>query len=59
MGRDPIEQVIISTILQKIRSIPQVLAAYEIDPSKTKDVNLLLEEMELHLLVAGKVHPKE
>jgi len=41
-------------ILKKTRGIPQVLAAYEIDPAKNKDMDLLFEEMELHLLTAGK-----
>jgi len=53
------EQSYISNILLKIRSIPQVQAAYEINPSTTKDINFLLEEMELHLLLAGKTGSRE
>jgi len=30
-----------------------VLGAYEIDPNGTKDLNLLLEDMELHLLISN------
>ncbi len=46
-------------ILKKTRSIPQVLAAYEIDPAKIKDMDLLFEEVELHLLAAGKEYQAE
>ncbi len=46
-------------ILKKTRSIPQVLAAYEIDPAKIKDMDILFEEMELHLLTAGKEYQAE
>ena len=58
MARNPMEKSYISNILIKIRSIPQVLAAYEIIPSKTKDIDVLMEEMELHLLLAGKAARK-
>jgi hypothetical protein len=40
--------------LGKIRSIPQIAAALEIDPAKTKDMNTLLEDIEIHLLESGK-----
>jgi len=59
MARNSMEQSYISNILLKIRSIPQVQAAYEINPSTTKDINFLLEEMELHLLLAGKTGSRE
>lgn len=36
--------------IDNIRKIKEVLAAYEIDPIKTKDIDMLLEEMEIHLL---------
>jgi hypothetical protein len=54
MAKNPLEQSALTGIIQKIRSIPQVLAAYEIDPYGTKDIDLLLGEMELHLMTAGK-----
>lgn len=40
--------------LGRIRAIPQIAAALEIDPSKTKDMNTLLEDLEIHLLESGK-----
>lgn len=58
MSRNPIEKEMMTSILQKIRSISQVVAAYEINPLSTKDIDLLLEEMELHLLLAGKTDSK-
>ena len=54
MAKNPLEHSIMGGIIKKIRNIPQVLAAYEIDPSGTKDIDLLLGEMELHLMTAGK-----
>lgn len=54
MAGNPLEKAMIEAILKKIRGIPQVRAAYEVDAAHTKDVGLLLEEMELHLMIAGK-----
>ncbi|MEN8225890.1 MAG: IPExxxVDY family protein [Bacteroidota bacterium] len=54
MAKNPIEQLMLGGIIQKIRKIPQVLAAYEIDTAGTKDIDILLGEMELHLMVEGK-----
>ena len=54
MARNPMEQIRINNMISKIRSIPQVLAVYEIDAAKTKGVDMLLQEMELHLMTAGK-----
>ncbi len=59
MARDPLEQAILSGIMKKIRNIPQVLAAYEVDPEKTRDVDHLVQEMELHLMAAGKSYTVE
>ncbi len=59
MAGDALEQNTIHNILKKTRSIPQILAAYEIDPAKIKDMDLLFEEMELHLIIAGKEDPAE
>jgi len=53
MARDPMEQLRLSSMIGKIRSIPQVLGVYEIDAVKTRDVDMLLQEMELHLMAAG------
>lgn len=54
MARNPMEEVWINTMVSKIRSIPQVLGVYVIDTNQTKGVDLLLQEMELHLMVAGR-----
>jgi len=59
MAGNPLEQALVSGIIRKIRSIPQVLAAYEIDPNNTKDADILLAELELHLMEAGKAYNKE
>lgn len=54
MARNPLDDSTRTTLVSKIRKISQVVAAYEIDPMGTKDMNLLLEEMELHLLISDK-----
>jgi hypothetical protein len=54
MASNPMEAVLTSSIIKKLRSIPQVLAAYQINTAGTKDIDLLLAEMELHLLIAGR-----
>ena len=54
MTKNPLEQSTMGGIIKKIRNIPQVLAAYEIDTTGTKDIDILLGEMELHLMTAGK-----
>lgn len=54
MAKNPLDNGARNAIISKIRDISQVLAAYEIDMSRTKDLDLLLEEMELHLLTSGK-----
>jgi hypothetical protein len=54
MAKNPLDHILLNSVLQKIRNIPQVLAAYEIDTSRTKDIDLLLCEMELHLMTVGK-----
>ncbi len=59
MAGNPLEQALIDGIITKIRSIPQVRAAYAIDPDKSRDVDILLEEMELHLMTAGKAYTNE
>jgi len=41
-------------MMEKIRKISQVVAAYEIDPLRIKDMDELLEEMELHLLTSAR-----
>jgi hypothetical protein len=56
MAKNPLEHSLKGGIITKIRNIPQVLAAYEIDTSGTKDIDILLGEMELHLMIAGKSH---
>jgi hypothetical protein len=54
MAKNPLDHILLNSVLQKIRNIPQVLAAYEIDTSRTKDIDLLLCEMELHLMTVGR-----
>jgi len=54
MARNPMEQLRINNMVSKIRSIPQVLAVYIIDTNQTKGVDILLQEMELHLMSAGR-----
>jgi len=54
MAKNPLDHLLLNSVLKKIRNIPQVLAAYEIDTRKTKDIDLLLCEMELHLMTVGK-----
>lgn len=52
LAAEPLDAGTLKTMISKIRSIPQVNAVYEIDPSKVRDLGILLEEMELHLLDA-------
>lgn len=54
MARNPMEESRINTMVSEIRSIPQVLAVYVIDTTRTKGVDMLLQEMELHLMTAGR-----
>lgn len=54
MANNPLESNTIASILTRIRNINQVVAAYEIDANGTKDLDVLLEEMELHLLISQK-----
>ena len=57
MAKNPLEQSIMVGIIRKIRNIPQVIAAYEIDTAGTKDMDVLVGEMELHLMTAGRNQP--
>ena len=54
MAQNSLDDSARTSLVSKIRKISQVLAAYEIDPVGTKDMSLLLEEMELHLLISEK-----
>jgi len=54
MAKNPLEMANMEYFLKKIRGIPQVLAAYEIVPAKTKNIEMILTEMELHLLAYEK-----
>ena len=54
LATEPLESGILDTVITKIRNIPQVLAAYRIDPSKVRDFGTLLAEMELHLLSSAR-----
>jgi hypothetical protein len=52
LATEPLDTDTLNNMISKIRSIPQVNAVYKIDPSKVRDLGILLEEMELHLLDA-------
>jgi hypothetical protein len=54
MARNPLEDDAKQALLSKVRKISKVMAALEIDPLKTKDMDMLLEEMEIHMLEAGR-----
>ncbi|HSG68483.1 MAG TPA: IPExxxVDY family protein [Bacteroidales bacterium] len=54
MAKNPLEKSTRSGLMDKIRKISQVVAAYEIDPARTRDLDTLMEELELHLLVSGR-----
>ena len=54
MANNPMDDGTRTSLVSKIRKISQVLGAYEIDPVGTKDMYLLMEEMELHLLISDK-----
>jgi len=49
-----VDDVLPSTLKKQlvscIQSIPNVLTAFEIDPGKIKDLDIIFEEIELHLL---------
>lgn len=59
MAGEPLDDFIKGKILATIRRIPQVIGVYEVDPSRTKDMGLLMEEMEIHLLEAGRKTTQE
>ena len=44
-----------TNLIRKIQSLPQVQLAFGIDPEKTKNMDLLLEDIELHALEARQV----
>lgn len=48
--KNPMASSSMDEFMADIRKIKEVLAAYEIDSAKTKDVDTLLEELEIHLL---------
>lgn len=54
MARNPMEKIRINNMVSKIRSIPQVLGVYVIDTTQTKGVDMLLQDMELHMMTAGR-----
>lgn len=54
MARNPLDNNTKAGMMEKIRKISQVVAAYEIDPLRIKDMDELLEEMELHLLTSAR-----
>ncbi|MDT8393109.1 MAG: IPExxxVDY family protein [Bacteroidales bacterium] len=54
IAKNPIDKYTKEKILARLRNISQVVAAYEIDANGTKDLDVLLEEMELHLLMSQR-----
>jgi hypothetical protein len=57
IAKNPVDKYTREKILQRLRSISQVLAAYEINPNGSRDLDQLIEEMELHLLMSKKKKP--
>lgn len=57
IAKNPVDKFTREKMLQRLRSISQVVAAYEINPNGSKDLDLLIEEMELHLLMSQKKKP--
>ncbi|MFO8128865.1 MAG: IPExxxVDY family protein [Bacteroidales bacterium] len=49
LTRDILENERYKSIVEKIRKIPQVLLAFTIDPSMLKDIDPVLNEIELHM----------
>lgn len=54
IAKNPVDKYTREKILGKLRSISQVLAAYEIDPQSHRDIAMLLEDMEIHLMVSER-----
>lgn len=54
IAKNPVDKFTKQKMLDKLRSISQVLAAYEIDPNGTRDIDTLMEEMELHLMISER-----
>lgn len=57
IAKNPIDKYTREKILTRLRNISQVIAAYEIDANGTKDLDILIEEMELHLLMSQRKRP--
>jgi hypothetical protein len=57
IAKNPVDKYTQEKILSKLRSIAQVVAAYEINPNGSKDLDTLIEEMELHLLMSQRRRP--
>lgn len=57
IAKNPVDRYTKQRILSKLRSISQVLAAYEINPNGNKDLPALLDDLELHLMMANKKKP--
>jgi hypothetical protein len=57
IAKNPVDKFTRQKILQSLRNIAQVVAAYEINPNKSKDLDQLIEEMELHLMISQKKKP--
>ena len=57
IAKNPVDKYTREKMLQRLRSISQVVAAYEINPNGSRDLDQLIEEMELHLLMSQKKKP--
>lgn len=53
------ETAIIEGLLKSIKEIPQVMAVFVVDPAKIKNMDLLLEEIELQFLEQKKSRRKQ
>lgn len=58
MAKNSLDAVSRKEFMGKLRMIKEIRAAYEIDPLKTRDIDILMQEMEIHLLsVEKREHP--
>lgn len=54
VAKTPLDKYTKSSFMEKLRKISQVVAVYEINPDSNKDMDQLLEDLELHILVSNK-----
>ena len=54
VARNPLDRYTKGSLMEKLRKISQVVAVYEINPNSNKDMDQLLEDLELHILLSSK-----